>query len=54
MASLVYTDTLQGLWSDQRWGLRAEEIWSAPAAGVSRQYESSRGETEFSPQLDQP
>jgi hypothetical protein len=29
---------------------RAEEIQSEPAAGVRRKYESSRGQTEFSPQ----
>jgi hypothetical protein len=29
----------------------AEEIRLEPAAGVSRQYESSRGQTEFLPQL---
>jgi len=51
---LLYTDILQRLWSDRRLGLRAEEIRSAPAAGVSRQYENSRGETEFSPQPDLP
>jgi hypothetical protein len=29
---------------------RAQESRSEPAAGVSRKYESSRGQTEFSPQ----
>ena len=33
---------------------RAEEIRSEPAAGVSRKHESSRGQTEFSPQTFLP
>jgi len=29
---------------------RAEEMWPEPAAGLSRKYEGSRSQTEFSPQ----
>jgi hypothetical protein len=46
----VYGHTVKNVITQIGGRERAEDICSEPAAVVSRQYESSRGETGFSPQ----
>jgi len=46
----VYGHTARNVVTDIGGRKTVEEIRSVPAAGVSRKYESSRGQTEFSPQ----